>query len=63
VPYLVCPACSLTIPEPPGLFAPGSCARCRLVRGERVPLERIDQRPEASPKAKPSGEIDQASAT
>lgn len=43
--YLMCPACSLTIPEPPRLFAPRSCARCRLVKGEHVELERVEERP------------------
>jgi hypothetical protein len=62
VPYLTCPACSLTIPEPPGLFAPRTCARCRLVKGERVVLERVELRPEA-PDGEPSDEPDQAGAT
>jgi hypothetical protein len=47
VSYLKCPECSLTIPEPPTrLFAPRSCARCRLVKGRQVPLERVETRNE-----------------
>jgi hypothetical protein len=62
VPYLMCPACSLTIPEPPTLFAPRSCARCRLVRGERVRLERVEDR--SGPReAESSDESDQAATT
>jgi hypothetical protein len=53
VPYLKCPECSLTIPEPPRLFAPRSCARCRLVKGERIPLERVERRGEAGSPAPP----------
>jgi hypothetical protein len=59
VPYLKCPECSLTIPEPPRLFAPRSCARCRLVKGERIPLERVERRGEAS-SYEPPDEPDQA---
>jgi endogenous inhibitor of DNA gyrase (YacG/DUF329 family) len=62
VSYLKCPECSLTIPEPPTLFAPRSCARCRLVKGRQVALERVkgpveDDQPEAA------SEADQAAAT
>jgi hypothetical protein len=62
VPYLKCPECSLTIPEPPKLFAPRSCARCRLVRGARVPLEHVDERVEAS-QPEPADEADQPATT
>ncbi len=60
--YLMCPACSLTIPEPRGAFAPRSCARCRLIRGERVALERVDSPPEPGEPAA-SDEADQAATT
>ena len=59
MPYLKCPECSLTIPEPPKLFAPRSCARCRLVKGTRVPLEQVEGRAEAD-QAEPADEADQA---
>jgi hypothetical protein len=62
VPYLMCPACSLTIPEPPNLFAPRSCARCRLVKGERVRLERVESR-SGSDDPEPPEESDQATTT
>jgi hypothetical protein len=61
VSYLKCPECSLTIPEPPRLFAPRSCARCRLVKGQQVPLEQVEDRSEA---VQPSAsEADQAATT
>jgi hypothetical protein len=62
VPYLICPACSMTIPEPPKLFAPRSCARCRLVKGDWVRLERVERRP-GSDDPDPPEEADQAATT
>jgi hypothetical protein len=62
VSYLKCPQCSLTIPEPPRPFAPRSCARCRLVKGIRVQLERVEHRAEAD-QPEPSQEADQAATT
>ena len=60
--YLKCPECSLTIPEPPKLFAPRSCARCRLVKGRQVSLERVDTR--SRPNQPDSAEeADQAATT
>jgi hypothetical protein len=62
VPYLMCPACSLTIPEPPRPFAPRTCARCRLVKRELVRLVQIEQRGEGT-VAEPSDEPGQAPTT
>lgn len=59
--YLKCPECSLTIPEPPRLFAPRSCARCRLIKGLQVPLEQVEARSEEG-QPKPT-ETDQAATT
>ena len=59
--YLKCPECSLTIPEPPRLFAPRSWARCRLIKGLQVPLEQVEVRSEEG-QPKPT-ETDQAATT
>jgi hypothetical protein len=52
----------MTIPEPPKLFAPRSCARCRLVKGDWVRLERVERRP-GSDDPDPPEEADQAATT
>jgi hypothetical protein len=58
--YLTCPVCSLTVPEPPPRSpGPRTCVRCRLVRGSRIVLERVDELPRlkrgSTPQSRQSG--------